>query len=147
MNKEALRKEMLELERAIIKKAEENYNKMSGNSDLDGDRTIDLDDMSHAHETEKINAAYERQIQEHTENLEKIMNLSFQPKSKVEEGAVVKVNNRYLIVSFHIPKFKFEDQQYMGISTEAPIYEAMQGKAAGESFEMNGRKMRIQEIH
>jgi hypothetical protein len=147
MNKEALRKHMLELERARITQAEENYNKISNSTGLDGDSTIDLDDMSHAHETEQISGAYEIQIQEHTENLEKIMNLSFQPKSKVEAGAVVKVNNRYFIIGFHIPKFEFEGQQYMGISTDAPIFQAMQGMPAGESFELNNNKMQIQEIY
>ncbi len=45
---------------------------------------------------------------------------SFGPKSKVEEGAVVKLGERFFIIAVSTGKFMYDGKEIMGISTPRP---------------------------
>ncbi len=52
-----------------------------------------------------------------------------------------------MVVAVSKPKFKFEDKNFIGISTEAPIYQCIEGKKAGDICHFNNIKFEIQEVH
>lgn len=64
----------------------------------------------------------------------------------VHLGSVVLTNQQRFFVSVSIERFKCEGVEYFGISTKAPIYKAMEGKAKGERFEINGRQFEIVDL-
>ena len=61
-------------------------------------------------------------------------------------GALVMTNSMRFFVSVSIERFKSEGVEYFGISTQSPVYKAMEGKKAGETFEVNGNKFEILEV-
>ena len=72
--------------------------------------------------------------------------LDFSLTDTVGPGAVVSFNNRNFIVAVSTTRFDVDGVTYMGISPQSPIYKAMVGAKAGESFEHNGRSFVIEDV-
>ena len=68
--------------------------------------------------------------------------MDFGPKSKVEEGAVVKLGGRFFAIAVSTGKFVCDGNEIMSISTQAPIYAELEGKRAGDAISFNGRDSR-----
>jgi transcription elongation GreA/GreB family factor len=78
--------------------------------------------------------------------LKRLQSIDFGPKSRVGEGAAVQVNDRWYIVGVATQAFVCDGETYMGISTEAPIYAALEGAMAGDNVEFRGRVWKIQAV-
>jgi hypothetical protein len=55
----------------------------------------------------------------------------------VNEGAVVKLSGRHFVIAVSTSKFTCQGRELMGISTMAPIFEAIRCRA-GETVQFNG---------
>jgi transcription elongation GreA/GreB family factor len=97
-------------------------------------------------EDAEVAQAFECPIQTHMEAIAKLSEIDFGPKLEVVEGASVRFNGHWFVVATATKEFMCDGIPYMGISKEAPIFEAMQGKAAGDTFEFNGREIRIEAV-
>ena len=64
----------------------------------------------------------------------------------VHVGSVVVTNKRTFFISVSLEEFEVKGEKFFGISTKAPIYPEMRGKAAGDHFEFNGTKYSIEDI-
>jgi hypothetical protein len=73
--------------------------------------------------------------------------LDFGPKTEVGPGAAVRIGDRFLVVGVSTGEFTCQGQKFVGISQAAPIYEALEGKKAGEVCEFRGRKMKVAEVY
>ncbi|MBA4155726.1 MAG: hypothetical protein C0512_15440, partial [Flavobacterium sp.] len=62
-------------------------------------------------------------------------------------GAVIKVNNRYLVIATADGNFKFDGKDFLSISTKAPIYQCMMGKKKGDMCSFNNNDFKIEEIY
>ncbi|HAF27526.1 MAG TPA: hypothetical protein DCG75_00620 [Bacteroidales bacterium] len=65
---------------------------------------------------------------------------------KVEFGSVVITDKQKMFISAAIGKIQLENDSYYVISTQVPVYKAMQNLKAGESFTINNNKFTIKEI-
>ncbi len=65
---------------------------------------------------------------------------------EVTIGAVVMTDQRNFFIGESIPEFQVEGISYTGISPEAPIFKALQGKKAGDQVEFRGVQYTIQEV-
>lgn len=65
---------------------------------------------------------------------------------EVMNGSVVVTNVRNFFVGASIPSFEVFGVEYVGISSEAPIFQALHGKAAGEVLDFRGTHYEIKEI-
>ena len=72
--------------------------------------------------------------------------IDFGPKSAVDEGAVVKLSGRYYVIAVSTDKFTCHGRELMGISTMAPIFEAIEGARAGETVQFRGRSLTVEEV-
>jgi hypothetical protein len=61
-------------------------------------------------------------------------------------GAVVETNHYIFFISASVEKFEVDGQTYVGISTQSPIYVAMENKVKGDGFTYKGIKYRIKDI-
>ena len=68
------------------------------------------------------------------------------PKSAVSEGAVVKLSGRYFVISVSTSKFICHGHELMGISTMAPIFQAIDGAQAGDTVRFNGRDLAVEDV-
>ena len=58
----------------------------------------------------------------------------------------MQVFGRYFVIAVSASKFTCDGREVMGISTMAPIFEAIEGARAGETVEFNGRKLVIEDV-
>jgi hypothetical protein len=65
---------------------------------------------------------------------------------QVKSGSVVLTDQQNLFVSTSLPVFEVEGKQYLGVSTDSPIYHAMKDKKKGDSFTLNGVQYHIEDV-
>ncbi len=64
----------------------------------------------------------------------------------VEFGAIVITDKQKIFVSVSLGKVELDGEAFYAISPQVPIFAAMRGKKAGESFTFNGRKTQILDV-
>jgi hypothetical protein len=144
MNKQRIRQVMLGLEAEGLSATMDAYREYFASARLDRSEPVEIDEHAQAVFARELAEAVDQPLHDHTENLEKLRNADFGPKSVVEEGAVVRIGGRNLVVAVPTATFVCDGEEFMGISVRAPIFDAMQGKRAGESFCFNGRDMVVE---
>jgi len=61
---------------------------------------------------------------------------------------VVETSGNYYFISAALGKITLDEgSSVYAISTDAPIYQEMKGKKAGESFKFNDQEHKILEVH
>lgn len=147
MDKNGLKAALIQLEREHISEAEMKYEDFLKGNLLDNSNVVDTDDQSHHRQSLDISDQLDNQTHVHTDHLEAINKISFAPTDVVQPGAVVSVNGRCMIVAVSKPPFKVGERDFIGISTDAPIYGSLEGKKAGDSFEFNSQKFTIEAVN
>jgi hypothetical protein len=147
MNDKALLKNtMLNLEAEKLIHSEHGYTEYLRNSAHDYSESADHGQTSQEFEDAEVALAFECPLHTQAEAMDKLRKVDFGAKSEVEEGAVVRFGGQWFVIAIATSPFTCGGITYMGISKEAPIFEAMEGKHAGEKFEFKGRKLQIEAV-
>ena len=137
---------MLALEEAELEHAVENYRAFMGYARIDGSEPIETDEASQAEAAGELAEAFDHPVHDHAHKIAVLKDIDFGPKDTVEPGAVVRLNGRNFIVSVSTDRFECDGQDFMGISVEAPVFKAIEGREAGETCSLNGRKLKIESV-
>jgi hypothetical protein len=68
-------------------------------------------------------------------------------KETVEFGAIVISDTSKLIIAISAGKIELDGTIFYAISPAVPLYKAMEGLRAGDSYEFNGKKQTIKELY
>lgn len=147
IDKSHLRTTMLALSNAELKQAHESYEQFLTGAMLDRSETIEAHAQSQAEQSANLAEAFDDLEQEVETKIKVIQSLDFGPKDEVEPGAAVKIGNRFLVIGASTNEFVCQGQKFVGISVEAPIYAALEGKTAGETCDFRGRKLVIDQVY
>ena len=147
MNKNVIKQALINLERHHIDEAEMKYDVFLSGNLLDREEIIDQDDQSHHRQSIEVSDQLEHQAHVHLNHLDAINQISFDPTDVVKPGAIVSVNGRCLIVAVPKAPFTIDGRHFMGISVAAPIYQCLEGKRAGDTFEFNNKKFTIEVVN
>ena len=147
INKQELKKFLIEHESHTIENTEERLLEFVQGTMLNRNDVIDNDDQSHHRQEERLRKQLDIQVHDHHHHLEEIEGLNFNPSEVVEPGAVIKVNDRYMVVATADGNFKFDGKDFISISTKAPIYQCMMGKKKGDMCSFNNNNFKIEEIY
>ncbi len=147
MDKNKLKQSLITLEKHHIDESEMKYDAFLTGNLLDKTEVIDDDDQSHHRQSIEISDQLEEQAHVHADHLEVINKISFEETDVVGPGAVVSVNGRCMIVAVSKPVFTIDGRDFIGISTQAPIYKSLQGKKAGDSFHFNNQEFIIEAVN
>ncbi|MFD1095845.1 transcription elongation factor [Salegentibacter chungangensis] len=92
---------------------------------------------------------YAARLNEAREMKEKLESIDREHYSEtVDFGSVVETQDHYYYVSVPVGEVELEDgSTVFTISTEAPIYEHLKGKKAGDSFSFNNNEFKIVNVH
>ena len=145
-NKDHIRETMLSLETAALHSARDNYLDYVSAARVDRSEPIENDELAQAEVASDFAEALDDTLDDYTDKLEKLRTIDFGPKSAVNEGAVVKLSGRYFVVAVSTSKFTCHGRELMGISTMAPIFEAIEGARAGDTVQFNGRDIVVEEV-
>ena len=147
MNKQDIKKFLIQKELVQVEKSEINYAEyLSGNSRA-CDQVIDLGDQSQLNVRTELTHKLDSQIHLHGKKLDVIKRLKFEPTSRVELGAIIETEKVFLIIATSIPPFEYDNNLFIGISTEAPLYKCLEGKSIGDECIYNQVKFLIKNIY
>ncbi|MBO9451602.1 hypothetical protein J7426_15115 [Tropicibacter sp. R16_0] len=144
--KQAVHDKLLSMESAELATAIAHYEAFLQDSQMDERETHDKDDQVAARENADLAAAFDTPVQTHHAKIDVIENMDFSLTDTVGPGALVSFNRRNFIIAVSTARFEVDGVTYMGISPQSPIYKAMVGAKAGESFEHNGRSFVIDDV-
>lgn len=144
--KAALRDRMLSMEAAELTVAKEHYERFLLDAKLDDREQHDNSEIAEARENADLAAAFDHPVKDHSAKIDVLENLDFSVTDTVQPGAVVSFGGRHAIVSVSTTQFEHDGVSYIGISPQSPIYQSMDGLAAGDSFVFNGKDIRIDDV-
>lgn len=80
---------------------------------------------------------------------EKLANLEQHHRSEIViEGSIVETDSKYYYISVPLGEIDMDSGSVIfAISTDAPVYQEMEGKRVGDSFTFNGKKTEIVGIY
>ena len=144
--KAALHAKMLAVETAELEIAKEHFERFLAEAKLDDREQHDNSEIAEARENADLAAAFDHPVKDHHAKIDALENMDFAVTDVVEPGAVVTLGTRHVIVSVSTNAFDLDGVTYMGISPQSPIYQAMAGLSAGDSFAFNGRDVTIEDV-
>lgn len=147
MDKQKIKQAIVDIEQHDIEDLAKIHEAFLKGNQLNHTDVIDQDDQSHLAESMDVSERLYDQVHDHETHLVTINGMSFHPSDKVQPGAVVVLNGRNLVVSVPTKTFEVDGEKFIGISTQAPIYEHLEGKAAGGEFVFHGRKFHIDKVY
>ena len=145
-NKAHIRETMLSLETAALQSARENYLDYVFTAKVDQSEPVENDELAQAEIASDLAEALDDTLHDYADKIDKLRMIDFGPKSTVEEGAVVKLSGRYFAIAVSTSRFICQGREVMGISTMAPIFEAIEGARAGETVQFNGRDLIVEDV-
>lgn len=144
--KQAVHDRLMSLEEAELASAIAHYESYLRDAQLDNREAHDKDDIADARESADLAAAFDHPVHAHHAKIDAIENADFSLTDTVRPGAVVSFNNRHFVVIVSTVRFDCDGVTYMGISTQSPIYKAMDGLKAGETFTFNKREITLNDV-
>ena len=147
IDKSHLRATMLALTEAELAQAHKTYERFLAAARLDRFEPVENDEQAQAETAADLAEAFDDLEHEAQAKIAAIAGLDFGPKTEVGPGAAVRIGDRFLVVGVSTGEFTCQGQKFIGISQAAPIYEALEGKKAGEVCEFRGRKMKVTEVY
>lgn len=144
--KQKLRDRMQALEEAELATAIAHYEAHLKEARLDDREQHDNDDIADAVAEAELAKAFDHPVHTHKAKLAAIEEIDFDVADRVRPGAVVVFNGRYFIVSVSTGRFDCDGTTYMGISPQSPVYKAIDGLKAGDTFKLNGREIELEDV-
>ena len=145
-DKNLIKHTMLNLEAEELAVSERAYAEYLRGSTHDRSEATDSGQDSQEAFDADLAQAFECPLHVHAEALEKLRQINFGPKLVVEEGSVVRFEGRWFVIAIATKAFECSGVSYMGISLDAPIFKAMEGRSAGERLTFKGRCLTIQAV-
>lgn len=145
-NKEELRQEFYKLENQNLLFSRNSYNVFLGLAKIDRDRAIDDQDRSQAKQAGLLAEHFECPLHDHEVALKKLRQLNLSKKDVVEPGALVKFNKKYFLIGIASGSVKVGNEQFIGLSTNAPIFKEIEGLGKDDEFEFNGKTLKIEDV-
>lgn len=146
MDKQRVKQTMLKLEQQQFEASREAYLGYVSSAMLDRTEPIENDELAQATFARDLSEAFDQPVHAHADKIEKLKRIDFGPKSAVEEGAIVKVAGRQFVIAVATDRFTCDGVELIGISAEAPLYAAIEGKVAGETCSFNGRELKVDSV-
>ena len=147
MDKQRVKQTMLELERQKFDASREAYLRFVSSARLDRSEPIENDEQAQAEFAADLSEAFDQPVHAHADKIAKLQTIDFGPKDTVEEGAIVKMMDRTFVIAVATDRFVCDGTELMGVSVEAPLFRAIEGKSAGDSCTFNGRHFVVELIN
>jgi transcription elongation GreA/GreB family factor len=146
IDKAKLRAMLLQLEALSIGESSGLYKSHLETARLDLSEPNDEGQRSQEEQSAVEAQAFEEQSHLHQKHRNVIEALSFGRTDVVEPGAVVAVNHRYFVIAVPAQVIAIDGVDIIGISVESPLYKAMAGLRAGESFEFQQKVFTVTDV-
>jgi hypothetical protein len=146
MDKERVKRTMLELEQGQFEASKVTYLDHVSSARLDRTEPIENDELAQAAFAGDLSEAFDESVHVHADIIAKLERIDFGAKSTVTEGAIVTVAGRQFVVAVATGRFTCEGAELMGISIASPLFAAIKGRKAGDTGKLNGRLIKVEAV-
>lgn len=152
MNKLEFKKEVLhqakQKHQTVVDDLQNEINAMRESESDSYDGQTDLEELSQDVSANSTRETIARELSFAQDELQLLNRLVIQEPlhDEVTLGSVVDTDKRMFYVSASIENFTADGKEIFGISTKAPIYEAMKGLKKGAKFEMRNQHYKIKDV-
>ena len=146
MDKNRVKQTMLDLEQKRFDASREAYLQYVASARLDPIEPIEADEQSQAEFASDLSEAFDQPVHAHADKIARLRRIDFGPKDRVEEGAIVEIMGRHFVIAVATDRFDCDGAELMGVSVQAPLFRAIEGKAAGEACTFNGRRFTVDRV-
>jgi hypothetical protein len=143
MDKQRVKQTMLDLEQQHFNASREQYQAFVASARLDRTEPIENDELAQAEFASDLSEAFDQPVHAHADKIARLRQIDFGPKDTVEEGAIVKLMNRHFVIGVATDRFVCDGTELMGVSVQAPLFRAVEGKSAGDACTFNGRDFTV----
>jgi hypothetical protein len=112
-------------------------------AELDQGSSYSVDDLSQAEEAAELSGLLGHAREQQQVDLALIDHLDVSIKDVVVPGAVVAFGGDHYVVGVVAGSFECDGVTYEGISADSPIYLAIKGLRAGDTFSFHGHEQRL----
>ena len=146
INKAKLRAMLLQLEALSVAESTGLYQSHLDTARLDLREPNDQGQRSQQEQSAVEAQPFVEQSELHRKHRNVIEALPFGRTDVVEPGAVVTVNNRYFVIAVPTQVLSIDGIDIIGISVGSPLYEAMAGLRAGETFDFQQKTFVVTDV-
>lgn len=137
---------LIQLKEKEIEALEHSKSIYNDGADLDEESTLKMDDFAQQSQSTESAMSLQVRIDQAKENLESFRNVRPELVNEITEGNVVFTDKINFVIGLAFQEFEWGGKKFVGISTQAPIFEALVGKRAGDKVDFNGINYSIEEI-
>ena len=146
MKRKDIINKIIEEQKKVIESLESSVERYKTASDIDEESTHDPEDFSRQTEAKDMQLRYEKMLR-NAENemnfLEKEIDLSHET---VENGSIIETEKNFYFVGISVPMISEDKKQIISFSEDAPIFQNMKGKKAGDEVKIGDNKEVISSI-
>lgn len=110
---------------------------------IDQDAPYSVDDLSQSEEAGEYVGMFEGVEARQVAVLAQIDALDVSPRDAIGPGAIIAFDGDHYVVGVVADAIECDGVTYEGISVDSPVYAAIQGLRAGDTFSVNGHEHRI----
>ena len=143
--KEIIKNQIVKNEQTDLDALKKMYEIYSGAADLDEESSLGHEDFAKQDESRESARSLKIRINRAQQLLDGFTKIDFKPKTQVEPGALVKTDSLNFMIGIASAMFEYEGKSYMGLNTDAPIYEVLRKAKIGDSIDF-GRTYQIIDI-
>ena len=114
---------------------------------LDPDSTFSVDDQSQSDAAADLGGLYERVGERQHSAVARAQSLDFDPATEVGPGAIVVLDDDHYVVGVVSSPFDCDGVTYEGMTTDAPLYSAIKGLRAGDSFTFDATEHHVDAVY
>lgn len=103
-------------------------------------------ESTHGSDVELMNSL--REQREHLQQeIDRLIEIDPQAHlQKIQYGAVVHTDKRNFLIAASVEEFQVNDRRYLGVTSKAPLIQAMMGHEQGEVVSFNGMDYKIEAV-
>ena len=113
-------------------------------SDIVRDEPTDESERAHQEIASDMQVLLEESDEQARADAEAAKELDFSPKDAVGPGAIVGLDGQRYVVGVVVDEVEVDGQSYAGLSTDSPLYEAVEGLKAGDEYTFRDQKSTVE---
>jgi len=146
MNRETILSAIIEEQEKVISNLQETISNYENAADIDEDSTIDTDDLSQQAQSKDMQMRFESLLKDAKNDLIYLKNIIAEQHTQIEKGSIVETDKNILFIGISVPKFRFQDNEVISFSDEAPVFEDIKDKKQGDDMKIGNLSLKIRTI-
>lgn len=141
--KEAVKKALLDRARQQLDVTGDRAEVENDAAEVVTEDSTSIDDGYQAEQAADLSELLDDAADKRTDDIDALESLDVSPTDRIQPGAIVEVGGIRYLVGVVAEDIDVDGETYAGLSTESPLYEAVQGKGVGDEVVVNEKTQKI----